>query len=717
MSQVEEQNTEPDGAKGSNPELCYDVGGLIIRPVSRDAIITRDIENAFSLSRCYTVDFDITLEGFIRLDNDYFQNMPAFVRGRVDGIDKQSPWCFKGPDGQIVVLARGKETSSYTISSPPYDLIQLNCQKLSEKAAPLLYQTVLLPMISELLVKRGRLLMHAGCVATPEGDGILLIADSGGGKTTTTFSMANHGFRFISDDLVVASGKPGGLVFEPVREKMNLTRQTIDFFPQTAYLRELLLNSPERKLPVAPADVFSTDGITDQGRAVAIFILKIGPKGPRLTQLATDAILKPMLKQSNFARGEALSRERIDLLWRLLDQTQCYQLETGLSPDDLGGWLKKKAIAGTFCPSSTLLEQIDRENRTKFSFTQVRKGRARTRAWSPQSLQIFIKSLLSYTLENRLEHAGFINHFYAKVNQIRFWRWLTYHRIENHAATYARAQLIPMDQRGDTADGLLMKAQAHALQLAAVAARVIRHLASQEIPSLLQRGPAMAKVFFPEPFLRYCRDVDVIVPSKDLEKAEYALRELGFQTREDRSYWLRKGEIPMTDGRVVVELHWQVYPVLAPMPKAESTVWEETRSIELEGTTVNMPAPEQLLLSSCIHLACEHWMDRMVRLIDIRQILHHTGSDFDWDWLLAKTLEGGMRLPVGHVLSTAQNLVEAPVPQHVLKRLAAVSFAEKVGYNLIGSRRFLMQPGSIGSWRRSLYRRLIRHQSHHDMPF
>ncbi len=710
MNEAQDQSTESATTKGSDLVVCYDVGGLKIRPLSRDAIITQDIGNAFSLGRCYAADYDVTLEGFICLDNDYFQNMPVFVREYVDKIDDQSPWCIKGPEGQIAILARGKETSSYTISRPPYDFVQLNCQKLSNKTAPLLYQTVLLPMISELQVKHGRLLMHAGCVATPEGDGILLIADSGGGKTTTTLSMASHGFKYISDDLVVASGEPGGLVFEPVREKMNLTRQTIGFFPQTAYLREALDNSPERKLPVAPVDVFSSDDITGQGHAIAIFILKVGPNGPRLTSLTADAILQPMLKQSNFARGEALSRERVDLLWQLLDQTQCYQLETGLKPEHLGSWLRKEAVAGTFCPSSAQLEQIGQDKHTKFSPSRSPKGKPGNKIWTPQSLQMFILSLLGYSLENRLEHAGFINHFYANVNQVRFWNWLTYHRIDNYAAAYAMARSIPMDQLPETADALLIKANAHALQLATVAARVSRHLKDQDIPVLLQRGPVMAKVFFPEPFLRFCRDVDVIVLIQDLEKAESALRELGFKARENRSYWLRKGEIPMTDGRTVVELHWQVYPALTPMPDAESTVWEKTRLIELEGTPIQMPAPEHLLLSACIHLACEHWMDRLVRLVDIRQILHHTSSDFDWDWFLNKVLASGMQLPVGHVLSMAQQLVAAAVPRHVLKKLSAESLLEKMAYGLIGPRRFLMQPGSVGSWRRSIYKRIIRRQ-------
>ena len=112
MNEAQDQSTESATTKGSDLVVCYDVGGLKIRPLSRDAIITQDIGNAFSLGRCYAADYDVTLEGFICLDNDYFQNMPVFVREYVDKIDDQSPWCIKGPEGQIAILARGKETSA-----------------------------------------------------------------------------------------------------------------------------------------------------------------------------------------------------------------------------------------------------------------------------------------------------------------------------------------------------------------------------------------------------------------------------------------------------------------------------------------------------------------------------------------------------------------------------------------------------------------------------
>ncbi|MGH2572302.1 MAG: hypothetical protein ACRDGU_02240 [Actinomycetota bacterium] len=54
---------------------------------------------------------------------------------------------------------------------------------------------------SETFQKTGNfLLVHAGAVATPAGEGILLPADSGSGKSTLTAALVQAGFRYLSDE-------------------------------------------------------------------------------------------------------------------------------------------------------------------------------------------------------------------------------------------------------------------------------------------------------------------------------------------------------------------------------------------------------------------------------------------------------------------------------------------------------------------------------------
>jgi predicted ATPase len=47
--------------------------------------------------------------------------------------------------------------------------------------------------------------MHAGCVVSPDGDGLLLCAASGGGKSTLTAALVRSGWKTLGDDKLLVS--------------------------------------------------------------------------------------------------------------------------------------------------------------------------------------------------------------------------------------------------------------------------------------------------------------------------------------------------------------------------------------------------------------------------------------------------------------------------------------------------------------------------------
>jgi hypothetical protein len=70
--------------------------------------------------------------------------------------------------------------------------------------------------IARLLRARGRYVLHAAGLASPDGDlGVLVIGPSGSGKSTLTLAALRHGWRYLSDDAVVlravesTAGGPG----------------------------------------------------------------------------------------------------------------------------------------------------------------------------------------------------------------------------------------------------------------------------------------------------------------------------------------------------------------------------------------------------------------------------------------------------------------------------------------------------------------------------
>jgi hypothetical protein len=56
--------------------------------------------------------------------------------------------------------------------------------------------------LMELLERRGRFALHAGCVASGPEHGVLIAGASGAGKSTLALALAHGGLRFLSDDIV-----------------------------------------------------------------------------------------------------------------------------------------------------------------------------------------------------------------------------------------------------------------------------------------------------------------------------------------------------------------------------------------------------------------------------------------------------------------------------------------------------------------------------------
>ena len=90
------------------------------------------------------------------------------------------------------------------------DRIEVVVTPLLRWSPHVLYTNVIEPILRWALAERGYALTHAACVASG-GEALLLTARTDTGKTTTTLRILdNHGYAFLSDDLVIL--RPDGRV-------------------------------------------------------------------------------------------------------------------------------------------------------------------------------------------------------------------------------------------------------------------------------------------------------------------------------------------------------------------------------------------------------------------------------------------------------------------------------------------------------------------------
>jgi hypothetical protein len=76
------------------------------------------------------------------------------------------------------------------------------------------------------------LLIHAGSVVTPRGEGVLLPAAAGSGKTTLVAGLIRSGFGFLSDEIGVIDHR--GDVLRPYPRALNFKNGAAAIFPDLA---------------------------------------------------------------------------------------------------------------------------------------------------------------------------------------------------------------------------------------------------------------------------------------------------------------------------------------------------------------------------------------------------------------------------------------------------------------------------------------------------
>jgi hypothetical protein len=188
------------------------------------------------------------------------------------------------------------------------------------------------------------------------------------------------------------------------------------------------------------------------------------------------------------------------------------------------------------------------------------------------------------------------------------------------------------------------------------------------------KGPALAKLVYRRPELRPYGDLDVLVDRTRFADSIAALEEVGFQLVE--ANWplisaVGAGEVflenPTLGG---VDLHWHVHfertrRQAFPIPVAEMLA--RSRPARLGTTVVHTFDPVDTMLHLCVHAAGEG-ADRLLWLKDLEQVARR--EDVDWEELVHRARQWGVRLPVAVVLSRARAALEARVPAEVLEALA-----------------------------------------------
>ncbi len=635
----------------------YALGGVTVRLIDPPQEIATAMSKAFSLSAVPASDTAVPLRCLFQNDLTFAERMPDHVRAKYQTLpDSEAPLAFYGPSGEFTVLVKNFGTATYAVTGPD-DGIVLYVQRPDRGDAIIHFQAVVVPVIKQLLLRQGKLLVHSGCVAAPDGRAVLFVGHSGSGKTTSCLSLTRAGFQFVSDDLNVLSFENGIPCVEGIREKMNLSRRTIGFFPELAHLAEVMDRSQEYrwKLPVSPDELWGDERVRSKAAVAAVIVTHIGKDGPRLAHCRVADLLNLILQNQRFETGLPISGALMQVLWNILERSRTLHLFTGPDPVAMGEFMAGQFLSGTGSEAGSVPLAAGPPAPAPPAVAVPGPPGAFVPAMA-------LRGVLAHTLDG--DSNGFIVEAFrteasAKAEIVRLF---SYHRLEGHLARWIR-DVYPVDDfAGFSAERTLAHARAYALYVEQAAVTLHRALADGRIPHLFLRGPAIAAAYFPDRTLRTYRDLDIVLPRPLLDKAAGMLQDLGYRPNRDLGYWERMGEWPFSNGTLIVELHWHAYPLpFSERPELSvERLLAATDTVSLEGVPLACLPPEHLLLSSLLHAAYDHHLDRLVRLVDIRQILVRAGGGMDWDWIARQVRETASSLAVAKEAECLASFLEVP---------------------------------------------------------
>lgn len=241
------------------------------------------------------------------------------------------------------------------------------------------------------------------------------------------------------------------------------------------------------------------------------------------------------------------------------------------------------------------------------------------------------------------------------------------------------------------------------LLLTAELCRILQSFAAEGIKAVPYKGPALAIYAYGKLDLRRFVDLDILVRKADVLRAKDLLTAQGFicgtpWTDAQQALLMRTQHnlsLSREDGRLLVELHWEVASGLFASSLQAEHLWGRLKTMRLNDLTVQSLSTEDLLLSLCVH-GSKHFWERLAWICDVAELVK-TRTDLNWTVLLdrATSTNNGRMLFLG--LYLANRLLDAPLPGHVKSHTGSEvisSLAIKVEKRLFGG--IGQPPVSIG---------------------
>jgi len=319
----------------------FELPGLNLSIKGTPRIFQIELEHLFQLCSNKDVVPDVTLQA-TAVPFPLFQNyLSRWICRQLDlNSLGQQPSMLKGPDGNMAIAVRIEGVPYCAWTNKPEKKIYLvsALRNGAYRSAPV--QSILMPLLRELLLGHEYLLIHGASVVTPDNVGLLFIAPSRGGKTTTMLSVLRQGGRMIADDLSVFCPPFDTINIRGIPKLLNIRKTTAEFYPELGAHYKTFTKRPNSiSRFVSPKSIYGASCVQSQAVVRCIYFIEISRDGPKAIKVSTADAMRKLILANAFIADQPIIPEAIVFLSKIISQTQTYYLKTGSEPAKLGKWL------------------------------------------------------------------------------------------------------------------------------------------------------------------------------------------------------------------------------------------------------------------------------------------------------------------------------------------------------------------------------------------
>ncbi len=178
------------------------------------------------------------------------------------------------------------------------------------------------------------------------------------------------------------------------------------------------------------------------------------------------------------------------------------------------------------------------------------------------------------------------------------------------------------------------------------------------IPSVLLKGPALARTVYPDPALRQSVDIDLLVRPGDVLAAEKVLEGLGYVSPK-KEFHVSQHEFhhqvfePPTQG-MTIELHWALdfaYDLFCE-DWFENAIASRNAIVSEELSFYTLK-PSDHLLFLAFHDALQHDSLRLDWICDANRLLAEIRTPSEWEALIDQAVANHIRIPLELLIQAA----------------------------------------------------------------